>query len=235
MELRPVYTRGQVYLGGGEGGFTLIEVMVAILLTTLIMGVAVTGVVEAQRGINTVVARATDANQVESVVSSLAEQVRQASGAAVYGCSSSATGEGCQQLWLYNPNPAPYWPYECTVWVYNAQTTPAELEAFATTGALGQTNPSISQIATANGVGVRVKVLGVAPASGLSDVFQVFTGYPGLVDINLSLQYATDAGQSSVQQASTPFELETEADDVNISDSSSLPALSSTNPSGSCY
>jgi type II secretory pathway pseudopilin PulG len=212
-----------------SAGFTMVELMVATAVMMIFMSAAVFGVLEAQRGINTVAAREADANQAQALVDQMMAQVRAASGAAVYGCNSQ-----CTQLWLYNANPPPTWPYSCTVWVYNASTTPAQLEAFATNSTVTVgTTPTLSQISAA--ASVRDQLSGVAAPSGFSGIFQTFGGYPGLVDVDLTVQYATSAGQSSSQEASKPSQIETEADDVNISSSSGLPALSATNPGSTCY
>jgi Tfp pilus assembly protein PilW len=214
----------------GCGGFSLVEMMIATAVFMIFMGTVFTAVVEAQRGINTVVARNNDDNDVQSYLNSLTYQVRQATAIATYGDNGPYT-----QLWIYNSSPPTTWPYKCTVWAYNSSTSPTELEAFVSNSSLAVNSPTPSSIAAASGVGVAVLLSGVSAASSTTGLFQTFTGYPGLVDVDLQVQSNTNASQSSVQQRSAASQLEVDADNVNISNSSWPPTLSSSYPSSTCY
>jgi type II secretory pathway pseudopilin PulG len=217
-------------------GFTLVELMVATAVFMLFTAVAVLGISEAQRGVNTFVARETDTNEAQATVNLAMELVRQAQSAAVYGCTSGTSSEQCAQLWLYNPTPPSNWPYACTVWAYNGTASPPELDMFGFSTAdlpVQLSTPTVAQLATV--ATARSQLPGVEPLAGLSEPFRTFSGYPGLVDLSLEAQYSTVAAASSTQQASSPVELETEADDVNISAASGLPSLSATSPSTQCY
>lgn len=206
-----------------DQGFTIIELMIATAIMMVFMAAALTGVIEGQRGVNTVVARATDASADQSYLSDLRAQVQSAAGLAEYGGTGPYT-----ELWIYNSNPPSNWPYSCTVWVYNAGT----LEAFVASS-LTISSPSPSAIG-AQATGVRAQLNGISPTTG-SGIFSFFSGYPGLVDVNLMVQYSSSGQQSDVQMASSPLQFEVEADDVNISTSQGLQALSTSNPSRTCY
>ena len=183
----------------GSGGFSLIELMIAMAILMVVMAVAMAGVVESQRGINTVVARETDATQAQSLVDAFTAQVRSASSAAVYDCS----GLQCNQVWLYNSNPPTSWPYSCTVWAYNSSATPPELAAYVSSATVDLIKPTIALIASA--MVPRLQLLGATPVSGA--MFQIFTNYPGLVDVHLQVQYQTSTAQNGVQGASSPSQL----------------------------
>jgi type II secretory pathway pseudopilin PulG len=213
----------------GSGGFSLVEMMIATAVFMIFMATAFTAVVEAQRGINTVVARNNDEDQVQSYLNSLTSQVRQATAIATYG----GTGP-YSQLWIYNSNPPTTWPYKCTIWVYNSSTSPTEVEAFVSNGTVTVSSPTPTTIAAVSGVATTVQLSGVSPVSSTGP-FQTYSGYPGLVDVDLQVQSSTRASQSSLQQRSAASQLEVEADDVNISSSSWPAALSSSYPSSSCY
>lgn len=214
----------------GGAGFTLVELMVATALLMIVMAAAVTGIVEAQRGINTVSAREADANRAQALVNQVSRQVAAASGAAVSGCSGQ-----CTELWLYDETPPMDWPYKCTVWVFDGSSSPGQLDVFATNASVvvAAATPTLTQISAA--ASMRAQLKGVSAPSGSSGIFQVFSGYPGLVDINFLVQYYTSSGQSDTQGASAPSQVETEADDVNVSSSSGLAPLSPSNPSTNCY
>lgn len=217
-----------------RGGFSLIELMIAMAILMVVMAVAMTGVVESQRGINTVVARETDATQAQSLVDAFTAQVRSASSAAVYDCS----GLQCNQVWLYNSSPPTSWPYSCTVWAYNTSAAPPELEAYVSSASVNLSTPTIASIASA--MVPRLQLLGATPVGG--GMFQIFTNYPGLVDVHLQVQYQSSALQSSVQGASSPSQLEAEGDSVNVwhystytPGTAGLPNLVPSVPASSCY
>lgn len=218
----------------GSEGFSLIELMIAMAILMVVMAVAMTGVVESQRGINTVVARETDATQAQSLVDAFTAQVRSASSAAVYDCS----GLQCNQVWLYNSSPPTSWPYSCTVWAYNTSAAPPELEAYVSSATVNLSAPTIASISAA--MVPRLQLLGATPVSG--GMFQIFTNYPGLVDVHLQVQYQSSALQSSVQGASSPSQLEAEGDSVNVwhystytPGTAGLPNLVPSVPASSCY
>jgi prepilin-type N-terminal cleavage/methylation domain-containing protein len=212
----------------GSDGFSLVEMMIATAVFVIFMGTAFTAVVEAQRGINTIVARNNDVNYVQSYLNNLTYQVRQATAIATYGGSGPYT-----QLWIYNSSPPTSWPYKCTIWVYNSSASPTELEAFVSNGTVGVSSPTPPTIAAVSGVGVDVQLSGVSPVSS-SGLFQIYSSYPGLVDVDLQVQNSTSGSQSSRQEGSTASQLEVEADDVNIS-TTWPPTLSPTYPSSTCY
>lgn len=218
----------------GPQGFSLIELMIAMAILMVVMAVAMAGVVQSQRGINTVVARETDATQAQSLVNAFSAQVRSASSAAVYDCS----GLDCNQVWLYNSNPPVSWPYSCTVWAYNSSATPPELEAYVSSGSVGISTPTISTITSV--MAPRLQLLGATPVS--TKMFQIFLNYPGLVDVDLKVQYLTSSTQNGVQEASTPSQLEAEADSVNVwhyatytEGTPGLPSVVASVPASSCY
>ena len=134
--------------------------MIATAVFMIFMATAFTAVVEAQRGINTVVARNNDEDQVQSYLNSLTSQVRQATAIATYG----GTGP-YSQLWIYNSNPPTTWPYKCTIWVYNSSTSPTEVEAFVSNGTVSVSSPTPTTIAAVSGVATTVQLSGVSPVS----------------------------------------------------------------------
>lgn len=85
-----------------RGGFSLIELMIAMAILMVVMAMAMAALAESQRGINTVVGREADATQAQFLVDAFTAQVRSASSAAVYDCS----GLQCNQVWLYDSKPA---------------------------------------------------------------------------------------------------------------------------------
>lgn len=225
----------------GERGFTLIELMIAVALLTVMMAAAFTAVFEVERSANTVVARTTDAASAEPVVNSLARQVRAAEQAAL--SDATAGSDPYTELWLASASTSD-WPYTCTVWAYEQSTH--ELDAFATSSSLAITQTSPGDLALdasdgTDGLHVAAQLQGVSPmASGSGGLFQDFAGYPGLVDISLQLRYSTTASQSSTQQGTaTPVMVEVEADDANVlSPPSGLAPFSTISPyypSSSCY
>ena len=227
-----------------QGGFSLIELMIAVALLAIMMAAAFTAVIEAERSANTVAARTTDAATAEPVVNSLARQVRAAQQAALNGATTESNPPNTTtytELWLAS-TPTSAWPYTCTIWVY--EQTNNELEAFATSSPLTLTQTQATPAAlqansSAYGLQVAAQLQGVSPmSSGSGGLFQDFAGYPGLVDISLQLRYSTNANQSSVQAGTaTPVMVEVEADDANVlNPASGLTSFSTTSPyPTSCY
>jgi hypothetical protein len=230
--------------------------MIASALFMVVLATALTAVVEANRGVNTVAARTSDAATAEPVLNLLARQVRAATGAALECTSSSATsctgGSGAgsdpyTELWLASASTTS-WPYTCTIWAYESNT--GNLDAFASSSAvsLNTIDPKDLLLDATNGTdGLKIAahLAGVnTMASGSSGIFQDFTGYPGLVDVSMASRYSTSASQSDLQMGTqTPVMLEIEADDTNVPYSSvgtslGLPAFSTSSPyypSSSCY
>jgi len=211
-------------------GFTLVELMVAMAVMMIFMTAAIAGVIEAQRGMNTVVARTSNMNDALPFLDAIAEQVKDATAVAEYGGAGPYS-----ELWLYDQDPPSSWGYNCTVWVYSS--TGSDLLAYVanvtSASPVEVASPTPAGI-TAAGMTVRAQLDNLGAVSG-TGIFQYFAGYPGLVDISAELQYPNGGAQSDVQEASTPAQLEVEVDNAATSSPSGLAPLSSTNPDQYCY
>ncbi len=118
MRMRPPLQRRKP----SEQGFTLVEMSIAAALALVIMAIAMVGVVEAQRGINTAVARNTDANAAQSTLTAIGAAVGTGGTNSTVAVDSTGT-----QLWVYDPNRRthrqPNKPLSsCVVWEYTNGT-----------------------------------------------------------------------------------------------------------------
>lgn len=208
-----------------EEGFSLIELMVATVVMLIVMAAAVTGVFEAQRGMNTIVDRSTSINEAQPFLDAIGEQVRQADAIAEYGGAGPYS-----QLWLYRASPSSAWNYKCTVWLYDGTST--ALEAYVSNSSVQLASPTRAQIAAA--MTFQAQLPNVSPSTG-SGPFQYFSAFPGLVGIDVMVAYPGGGSGGDVQAASPPSRVEVEADNVGISSGTGLAPLGSSNPSSSCY
>ncbi len=219
-----------------DAGFSLVELMVATAVMAIVMAATVTGLMEGQRGIATVVARETDVNQAEVYLAQLTSVVRQADSVAVYGPTGPGSTSPYTQLWVYNASPPVSWPYNCSVWVYDTSTSPSSLEVFTVANSSADpvelSAPTLGQISAT--MSARGQLPGVRPSS-YSGVFSVFSGYPGLVDVSADVQYSTSSQLSSRQDATSPVALELETDNANVSSGSGVPVVSAGVPGTNCY
>jgi prepilin-type N-terminal cleavage/methylation domain-containing protein len=198
-----------------EQGFTLVEMSIAAALALVIMAVAMLGVVEAQRSITTSVARNSDANAAQATFDEIGTAVRSGGTNSTVAVDSTGT-----QLWIYDPNGVPSGnaskPFStCVVWDYSGGTLSR------TTGGAGTALP-------AGGV----EVQGAGQYNGTA-VFQAVSGthYPGLLDIDLTVQHATKASSGSVQEESSASRLETQV----LDPVSAIQAATTDVPNANCY
>jgi type II secretory pathway pseudopilin PulG len=198
-----------------EEGFTLVEMTIAAALALVVMGVALIGVVEAQRSIDTAVARNADANAAQSTLNEIGIAVQSAGIGSVVAVDSSGS-----QLWVYAPNGVPTGKStasmsSCVVWEYaNGALT-------MTRGGAGTTLASAAP-----------QVQGVGQWNS-SDVFQAVSAYSGLVDIDLTVQGATSARSTNLQSASQASRVETEVQDPAMLSAAETAATDV--PNANCY
>ena len=216
MRERPAKTKPS------EQGFTLVEMSIAAALALVIMAIAMVGVVEAQRGINTVVARNTDANAAQSTLAAIGAAIGTGGTNSTVAVDSTGT-----QLWVYDPNGVPTGnpnkPLSaCVVWEY-------------TNGTLSRTTGGAGTVLPAGAV----EVQGVGEWNG-SVLFQPVSGttvsgtnYPGLLDIDLTVQNSTKSSANGVQSASQASRLETQV----LDPVSAIQSASATTqvPNPNCY
>ena len=179
------------------------------------MAVALIGVVEAQRSINTAVARSADANAAESTLNEIGIAVQSAGIGSVVAVDGSGS-----QLWVYAPNGVPTGKStapmsSCVVWEYANGTLAM------TTGGAGTTLPSGA-----------AQVQGVGQWDS-ADVFQVVSAYSGLVDIDLTVQGATSGNSTNLQSASQASRIETEVQDPAML--SAVETAATDVPNANCY
>jgi prepilin-type N-terminal cleavage/methylation domain-containing protein len=199
----------------GEQGFTLIEMTLAAALSLIVMAVALLGVVEAQRSINTAVAREADANAAQATLNAIEVAVQSGGIGSVVAVDSTGS-----QLWVYAPNGVPTGNAtermsSCVVWEYTNGTLTM------TTGGAGTPLGSSGAL-----------VQGVGEWNG-SDVFQAVPAYSGLVDIDLAVQSASEGSASNVQSASQASRLETQVQDPAML--SAVETATTDVPNANCY
>ncbi len=198
-----------------EKGFTLIEVTLAAALALIVMAVALIGVVEAQRSINTAVAREADANAAQSTLDAIEVAVQSGGIGSVVAVDSTGS-----ELWVYAPNGVPTGNAtepmsSCVVWEY-------------TNGTLTMTSGGAGTVLASSGALVQ----GVGEWNG-SDVFQPVSAYSGLVDVDLTVQSASEGTATNVQSASQASRLETEVQDPAML--SAVETATTDVPNANCY
>jgi type II secretory pathway pseudopilin PulG len=200
-----------------ERGFTVIELTIAAALALVVMAVALMGVVEGQRDINTAVARNADANAAQSTLNEIGIAVHSAGTNSVVAIDSTGT-----QLWVYDPNgfvptgnPNAPLSSSCVVWEF---TNGALVR---TTGGAGTPLPAGADV-----------VQGAGEWNG-SAVFQAVPAYSGLVDIDLTVQRATSQNANSAQAASSASRIEAEVQDPAMR--SAVQTATTDVPNGNCY
>jgi prepilin-type N-terminal cleavage/methylation domain-containing protein len=198
-----------------EQGFTLIEMCLAAALALIVMAVALIGVVEAQRSINTSLARDADANAAQSTIDAIEVAIQSGGVGSVVAVDSTGS-----QLWVYAPNGvrtgnAMDSMSSCVVWEY-------------TNGTLVMATGGAGTALTSAGA----QVQGVRQSNG-SDVFQAVSAYSGLVDIDLTVQGSTEGSATNFQSASQASRLETQVQDPAML--SAVETAGTDIPDATCY
>ncbi len=213
--LRRITRQAEPRTEADEQGFTLVEMTVAAALALIVMAIALIGVVEAERSINTAVARSADANAAQSTLNAIGVAVQSGGIGSIVAVDSTGS-----QLWVYAPNGVPTGNStepmaSCVVWEYANGTLTR------TTGGAGAAlAPSGAQ------------VQGVGQWSG-SDVFQAVPAYSGLVDIDVTVQGFSQGHSTNLQSASQASRLEAQVQDPAML--SAVETATTDVPNANCY